>query len=46
MSTPTELRARAAELEQRVPPIHAGLPFEWPLWSRWTESLQTATMLL
>ncbi|MGW2461842.1 hypothetical protein ACWC2M_22835 [Streptomyces sp. NPDC001761] len=24
MSTPTELRARAAELEQRVPPAHAG----------------------
>lgn len=24
MSSPTELRARAAELEQRVPPIHAG----------------------
>lgn len=24
MSNPTELRARAAELEQRVPPIHAG----------------------
>ncbi|MEU2358605.1 hypothetical protein ABZ599_37535 [Streptomyces misionensis] len=24
MSTPSELRARAAELEQRVPPIHAG----------------------
>lgn len=24
MSTPTELRARASELEQRVPPIHAG----------------------
>lgn len=24
MSTPSELRARATELEQRVPPIHAG----------------------
>ncbi|MEU5709927.1 hypothetical protein [Streptomyces flaveolus] len=24
MSTPSELRARAAELEQRVPPAHAG----------------------
>ncbi|MFF8910532.1 hypothetical protein [Streptomyces olivaceoviridis] len=24
MSTPSELRARAAELESRVPPVHAG----------------------
>lgn len=24
MSNPTELRARAAELESRVPPVHAG----------------------